>query len=556
MRYQISKDGISEIREISVAEKYSLMNQGYKVTVAEETSETVTTTDTTTDAAAAPYVPSIKLTLSQEKAFYGILTGSSPICLLSGNAGTGKTTLITEIIKAVAGKRHIFVCAPTHKAKNVLVRKGIEKAQTLHSTVYEYDDFTMSYEDTRWDHTSGIIFIDEVSMLDDEILDQTLKLSRQYKYKAVFIGDNFQLPPVEASKRNVFERGFTEFNLREVMRQKGGSEILTLAHAIRNRGECLIPSKGKGEVEISTTPKILADYVSDIKSCTRATMLCFKNKTRVSLNNAVREALGRERFPETGDMMISIANSSDIKPLSDGEDILREVSNAVQFILPEIDKEVGFNKVRIQYRIKSTGGAIITKTVEGLAFKTYEGHKVLMPIDFQSPTLYHGSVENVIGEDGEHFVFMSQDDKTGRWRLPHSVLICTYGYVITAHKSQGSQWERVYVAENRPAFPGDKKPTEPAQWLYTAITRAEKKVILGNLSAAHMSWADLEKAANFAEVKVEPAQKETGKTPVRNRKAEIDAEIAEIDAELRALQERMAKLRLRKMHLLTEKALL
>lgn len=109
MRYQISKDGISEIREISVTEKYSLMNQGYKITAAEETSATITTTETITDSA-APYVPSIKLTPSQEKAFYGILTGNSPVYLLSGNAGTGKTTLITEVIKAVAGKKHVFVC--------------------------------------------------------------------------------------------------------------------------------------------------------------------------------------------------------------------------------------------------------------------------------------------------------------------------------------------------------------------------------------------------------------------------------------------------------------
>ena len=102
-----------------------------------------------------------------------------------------------------------------------------------------------------------------------------------------------------------------------------------------------------------------------------------------------------------------------------------------------------------------------------------------------SASVAHQSITNADDFPGGWYSY-----ERGRYHLSDIVTICTWGYAITAHKSQGSQWKEVYVYQCSTMEDG-------ARWLYTAITRASEKLILRDDIAGKMSWTDIEKAAEI-----------------------------------------------------------
>lgn len=362
--------------------------------------------------------------------------------VISGYAGTGKSTLVKFIIEALDVDYDDVVYATyTGKAAQVLISKGNSNAMTLHRLLYESipkPDGTFLRR-RRSEIEYPIVVVDEVSMAPREMMEQLFS----YPVYVICLGDPFQLPPIDKDSDNHLLDNPHIF-LDEVMRQAMDSEIIRLTMDIRE-GKDLSRFDGKdvkvyNKKDLTTGMLLWADQI-----------ISATNKTRVQMNDNMRCLLGRGNNPEDGDKIICLRNYWD--NFNDNGDYL----------------------------------------VNGTIGKIYD---VYFSFNMIPPYYGGGKVDVVYGdfvsEDGYSFGNLQMDNKeilTGErtldartiYRLTRSKryfhlvpMEFTYGYCITCHKSQGSEWDKVLVIEEK--FPFDK--VEHARWLYTAATRAVEKLVI------------------------------------------------------------------------------
>lgn len=280
-------------------------------------------------------------------------------------------------------------------------------------------------------------------MVPSTLLQQLIK----YDIHIICLGDPGQLPPVNKNDDNHLLDSPHIF-LDEIMRQEAESEIIQLTMKIRN-GEPLIDFKGKevqvlGKENLTTGMLLWADQV-----------ICATNSTRISLNNQMRELLGKKGDPQDGDKVICLKNNWDI--ISTEEN-------------PLVNGTVGYLKNPYNTFIKIPSYISSDKKSKDLS---------LVCGDFVSDT--EESYGNLLMDKQLYLTGVNGlDYKTtynmGRqWKFKNKIPNqFTYGYAITCHKSQGSEWDNVLVIEE--GFPFDKE--EHKKWLYTACTRAAKKLVI------------------------------------------------------------------------------
>ena len=154
------------------------------------------------------------------------------IFTLSGAAGTGKTTVVQEIIKMFKTKYRIIVSAPTHKAKEVIGEITNLRAETIHSLLglrpnidlETFDPNNPTYQQLVEERISSadIHIIDECSMINKELFKMLIKKATSYKKRIIFIGDSRQLPPVNEKLSLTFMVKH-KYELTEIVRQKNGN---------------------------------------------------------------------------------------------------------------------------------------------------------------------------------------------------------------------------------------------------------------------------------------------------------------------------------------------
>lgn len=255
------------------------------------------------------------------------------------------------------------------------------------------------------------------------------------------------MPPVNKNDDNLLLANPHIF-LDEIMRQAAESEIIQLSMKIRNN-EPIGFSKGQ-EVQVIKMSELNTGMLQWADQ-----VICATNKTRVSLNNQMRELMGRGPDPEDGDKIICLRNYWN-KFSSNGDALVNGTIGYLQ------DSYESF--VRIPFFLQQPDCPISIRTVNG----------------------------NFISDTDEHFNSLNMDRKmilegeAGMpWKLAMSLnskpkykhlipMEFTYGYAITGHKSQGSEWDKVVVIEER--FPFSHE--EHKRWLYTCCTRAAQKLVL------------------------------------------------------------------------------
>jgi len=384
---------------------------------------------------------------------------------LAGYAGVGKTFLLTRINEALqnAGKPVLFV-APTNKAVLVMEKRGIEECTTVHKLCYEYHYMGGIYVcDKRIKPIiqNGIIVMDESSMADDTILSDLEEYARKFECKILFVGDPFQLPPVKKSKRNIFKELNMSCELTQVMRQAKGSSILDLATAIRSDKKVLLPSETKGDISCVSGKEAFEAYVQDVKAGADATFICATNARRVQTNHAVRRALGLGVEPVEGEKLIALNNTA-------------VACNGEEF------------KLGNKYKLR---GGIVVNGYEGFLYQFDNDGKIAFMVVLPSyDQASVGSVKTIGGENA--WLYEQKNGRYGAYCMTREMVVfATYAYAITGHKSQGSQWDSVYVDESWGS-------TDKERWLYTVVTRAVKKlVITSNVRGIRKSWTELEKVA-------------------------------------------------------------
>lgn len=366
--------------------------------------------------------------------------------VISGYAGTGKSTLVKFIIEALADygvdpETDVCFCSFTGKATQVLLSKGNKNVCTLHRLLYEHfprPDGTF-FRRKREYLDYKIIIVDEVSMAPKELME----LLFNHDVFIIALGDPGQLPPVDKNQDNGLLNKPDVF-LDEIMRQELDSEIIQLSMKIRNH-EPIPNFKGKDVLVLSKKDLNtgMLQWANQI--------LVGTNATRVAINNQMRQLLGRGEQPEEGDKVICLRNYWDI--IATNGDPL--VNGTIGYISHPYET---FNRVPPWF-----GGATIKVLSARFTSDTNSDFNRLQMDEKQILT----------GErclDYKVLFRLNSNPKT-----MHLVpMEFTYGYAITTHKSQGSQWSNVLIIEEK--FPFDKE--EHARWLYTAVTRAENKVVL------------------------------------------------------------------------------
>lgn len=340
---------------------------------------------------------------------------------LGGYAGTGKTTVIKALIEQLAGKAWFGIAAFTGKATNVLQRKGLHGAQTLHSLMYDVvQEVGQPIEFVKkavFEERFDCIIVDEASMLNTQLLEDL----KSFRKKILFVGDPGQLEPVGDNPR-VMER--PDYVLSKIHRQAELSPIITFASDIRHGGRPMPKdvTGDHGTLVVRSKSGFTIPQVEDMKI---NQVICAKNKTRQEINILYRRFLNRPTDDLIiGDKLICLRNNQQVgvfngmilyvKDVRDKQDLYWEVN---------LEDEVGkkFTKVNV-WR---------------------EPFEKELPKEFTIPKVM---------------------------RVP--LLYVEWGYCITCHKSQGSEWENVLVWDENVSFFCNQ-----AKWRYTAITRASQKLV-------------------------------------------------------------------------------
>ena len=369
--------------------------------------------------------------------------------VIAGYAGAGKSTLVRFIIEELKtyGVKETDVCFAcfTGKAAQVLLKKGNKNVITLHKLLYK----SIPKESGGFVRIPNpsipykIVVVDEVSMAPKTLMDLLFK----HNVYVICLGDPFQLPPVDKKEDNHLLDAPHIF-LDEIMRQAQESEIIQLSMAIRENRP-IEAFQGK-EVQILNKEELNTGMLTWADQILVAT-----NATRVSINTQMRQLLNFGEKPQDGDKIICLRNYWDC--FSDNEEPL--VNGTIGIL-----KDSFLTKRYLPSIVKSTDGL---------------SHIDLIVGDFISDSgMYFHSLEmdkKMIdtGEFSLDWKTVYQLNRNPRTRdIPP--LEFTYGYAITCHKAQGSEWDKVLVIEEK--FPFDK--IEHARWLYTAVTRSSEKLVL------------------------------------------------------------------------------
>jgi energy-coupling factor transporter ATP-binding protein EcfA2 len=395
--------------------------------------------------------------------------------LLAGYAGTGKTTIAENIARYAATQgRPAKVLAPTNKAAKVLNDKlkaaGVaSEASTIHKSIYGEPDPITGEWVIGADIKNSVIIIDESSMISKELMTDLLNATNRNNI-LIFMGDSFQLEPVGEDsglfKGKIEEVKNNQTELTEVKRQSLDSNVLKVATITRVDGKPYIPETSIQDFKVtSSRNEFVNDFKSAIKNGEDVVMIVATNNERVAMNNIARqEKFGAQKtLLNEGDVMISVANST-AYPNSE----IFEIS------------EVG-TPVKKEISLESRDGKISKYDAFFIDVKTKDNKPVTMlhiPL-LDKPSFYHGQLLQYAKTNPEFMNFLESkgliiQTKKG-FKVSPSLVIATYGYSVTAHKSQGSQWSKVFVNQNyvAPSWNG-------ARWYYTAITRSSKDVIVLN----------------------------------------------------------------------------
>jgi hypothetical protein len=396
--------------------------------------------------------------------------------LLSGNAGTGKTTLAENI----ANYSNASLIAPTNAAIQRLKDKLIEPMQkspfnnkgkfaTIHSVLYGHPDPVTGEFLKREGLLSGKVYIvDEASMIDLKVLDDLVDEASRKKAKLIFLGDDFQLPPVGKDpllfnweqSEFPFNKNW-RFKMTEVVRNQGS--ILKVATHLRNNSGAQILNIDNQDFSI--VPRFTNELVMDIQNDQSCVVLVPTNKLRVQFNNilrGIRYEEDAENVFNDREKLISVANQ--IFP--NGETYEIRHPKLIKEYEEKINVGTRDNSVR-----KNVKAYLIEHEVAGKKgwFKTF-----LIPnLDMPSLHSYQLMTNGMLRMDGK--LCKSNKFSLGKREWRSNINIATYGYAISVHKSQGNEWDHVYIDASWLAPAWNK-----ARWLYTAITRAKKKVELCN----------------------------------------------------------------------------
>ncbi len=390
---------------------------------------------------------------------------NTQIFVLCGYAGTGKTFLVDHAVRKlglVAGESAVFV-APTGKAASVLLRGGTP-ASTIHSLIYtreediEVDENgeVISERFLRFVLKSSLpkeielIVVDETSMVSDELLKDLLS----FGIKCLFCGDPAQLPPVNGSNTLL---SMPVITLTEIVRQERDNPIVRMAERVR--GGSFLPYGRYGENAAVIRKNALTPEARRELLMRADQIIVGTNRTRLRLNREIREYRGipaETPLPVEGEKLICTLN--DWGKTLDEEGNFHLVNGIIGdcFDVREGEDGLGMLDFRADF---------LTRTVADLPFDAgiFTEGCYLHGYGAKACRLADGRIVSENNTEALRSAKVKREDTVCRFE---------YAYAVTCHKAQGSEYDTVVVFDESRLFSDGK------EWLYTAITRAKKHLVI------------------------------------------------------------------------------
>lgn len=366
--------------------------------------------------------------------------------VIAGYAGTGKSTLVRYIIDALdIEEDRVCHCAFTGKAAEVLKKKGNKNVATLHRLLYEHIPRPAGgfFRKPKPFIDYDVIVVDEVSMAPKSLMELLFK----HQVYVICLGDPFQLPPIDKDEDNHLLDDPHIF-LDEIMRQEEDSEIIQLTMKIRNQEP--IDYFNGNEVKIIPYSDLNTGVLQWGDQILTAT-----NAKRQAINNQMRALQGRTGEPVDGDKIICLRNYWDDSSLN-GDALINGTIGILQNSFQTWREIPRFVQSDIRKFDVLVGDLVVPETNDVYQMTEMDRQMIIT---------------------GEKCCDWRLSYKLGKLRPKYGEIVpkeFTYAYAITTHKSQGSEWPKVVVLEEK--FPFDK--VEHARWLYTACTRSSEKLVL------------------------------------------------------------------------------
>jgi len=428
-----------------------------------------------------------------------------PLFIISGYAGTGKTSVLGAYVRALKHyKVETKLLAPTGRAAKVFSNKSNENALTIHKQIYRRKskvDITSGLDLQPNLYKSTIFFVDEASMIGEytktkdggisarNLLDDLLEyVFSGVNCKLVLLGDTGQLPPVgsdfspalnEEYMRNNYPRmHLFSFQLKEVLRQSRDSEILRNATLLRNTDWVDYPKFHlKPDTDLVRVDGLeLQDFLETSYGNfgqEETILITRSNKQANKYNQHIRgRILWFEEMLCSGDFLMVVKNNyfwlgddSKIGFIANGE-LIKIIR------LQKVEEVHGFEfaHVIVQFVDYADAGDIElimhteSLSVEGPSLSRERMRELFFSVerDYANIRVKKDRYDAILKD--KYF----------------NALQVKYAYAVTCHKSQGGQWSEVYIDQG--FINEDILNSDYYRWLYTALTRATNKVYLVNFS--------------------------------------------------------------------------
>ncbi|MGL5681510.1 MAG: ATP-dependent DNA helicase [Marinifilaceae bacterium] len=427
-------------------------------------------------------------------------TDSDSIFLLKGFAGTGKTSLIAAFVAALKSvESPVVLLAPTGRAAKVLGSYAHHTAYTIHKYVYRQKNgdvdgaFNLGFNKNK----NTIFFVDEASMISNACTESNFGTGRllddlmAFVYngsgnRVVLIGDEAQLPPVGIEQspalstdelRFLYSFNVYQAQLREIMRQAETSGILFNATILRN----IIGTGANPLFKLSTFKDIKRIDGSEILECIETCyskygiedtiVITRSNKRANRFNEGIRARIlyYEEEFC-SGDRIMIVKNNYFWSKKSDKIDFIANGEIATV-------RRVGRNSELYNMRFATT-----TLNLDNYE-EEIEAQVILDTLTSESPALtYNQQLEFFRAVEQDYADIKAKKKRYDEIRENpyYNALQMKFAYAITGHKSQGGQWEAVFIDQGW--LPEEMQNDDYWRWLYTAITRGRKEVFLLNFN--------------------------------------------------------------------------
>ena len=421
--------------------------------------------------------------------------------MLKGYAGTGKTTIVSSLVNNLwrCGVKSVLL-APTGRAAKVIGKYSDRAAFTIHKKIYhpkKKKDGGVSFVLQKNKHTNTIFIVDEASMIPDRPSDAKLFDNGSllddllfYVYsgnncKLILIGDTAQLPPVKLdlspalNKETLslqFDKEVSGIELTEVMRQHEQSGILVNATELRMNLGRAYGDDFKFVLDYSDVFRLTDGY--DIEDAIQSAyqnngvedtaFIVRSNKRANQYNQQIRsKILGQENEISTGDYIMIVKNN--YYWLKDSTEVGFIANGDICEVLEIFTSKdlYGFHFAEVKLRMIDYPRQAPFETV--ILLDTLRSETPSLSYE-ESNRLYQEISRDYANERSNYKRMLAI--KNNKY---FNALQVKFSYAMTCHKSQGGQWDNVFIEQ--PYLP-DGQDVAYLRWLYTAVTRAQKNLYL------------------------------------------------------------------------------